>query len=585
MLKFRTHQERLKARCSQIGTFSGKKLILDWFPGSGKSFAPLIVGKELQDQGLIKKILWVTPRKNLAEQAAEDCLKPDAKELIGHKFSFRESYKQNEFNPFRGHDGLVMSYQCLSGGKNDAGQMTTEIEKIFLKEPCLLVLDEMQHIPINQSTEHKNERGYFNAVKPLYDSAKFVLGMSGSLQRNGDEKIAFLDYHETDLGNKRELRPIVHDRYTYQDGLNEQSLIPIYHTVVETKEISYTKNFDSDICKNSIDNGTDLRVALDTGIGRKIMSVAYRHWMEFRKTDDPYSKLIVVCRNQTESREIKKFLMNTFSAESLLAISDESNSHANIRLFRTDPSHKILVTCAMAYEGMDCKDATHIACLTDYRSDPWIIQMLARSMRVNSKLTYERQSAHVFVPDDADILKILKDLGSKQNLITEEIVRITGSGQIPKQTGPIEITNQTSVAGDFAMHDQNGNTANENLMESVKNFKVQHEIKLPDMEIVKVLQAAGSLQQLAAYHNKPIAIHSAEPLPKTPQQLEKELKQKIQKLLNRMDGMSNSEPGTWNKKAHNYFRYKNRKNMTYEELKGVYNWAIEEFNRNFRQQT
>jgi type I site-specific restriction endonuclease len=39
----------------------------------------------------------------------------------------------------------------------------------------------------------------------------------------------------------------------------------------------------------------------------------------------------------------------------------------------------VLVTVAMAYEGMDCPEVSHVVALTHIRSRPWLEQMIARA--------------------------------------------------------------------------------------------------------------------------------------------------------------------------------------------------------------
>jgi len=43
----------------------------------------------------------------------------------------------------------------------------------------------------------------------------------------------------------------------------------------------------------------------------------------------------------------------------------------------------VLVTVAMAYEGLNIPAVSHIICLTRIRSAPWIEQMTARANRID----------------------------------------------------------------------------------------------------------------------------------------------------------------------------------------------------------
>jgi superfamily II DNA or RNA helicase len=84
-----------------------------------------------------------------------------------------------------------------------------------------------------------------------------------------------------------------------------------------------------------------------------------------------------------------------------VAISDAPGAQEAIAAFRLRADPSVLVTVAMAYEGMDCPEVTHVACLTHIRSRPWLEQMIARAVRVDPHAgDYEHQRATVYHPDD-----------------------------------------------------------------------------------------------------------------------------------------------------------------------------------------
>src|SRR3712207_319257 len=84
-----------------------------------------------------------------------------------------------------------------------------------------------------------------------------------------------------------------------------------------------------------------------------------------------------------------------------LATSDERTSHEALAAFRLLAEPSILVTVAMAYEGLDAPETAVVAALTSIRSRPWLEQMVARASRVDPNGgPYESQRALVFHPDD-----------------------------------------------------------------------------------------------------------------------------------------------------------------------------------------
>lgn len=95
-----------------------------------------------------------------------------------------------------------------------------------------------------------------------------------------------------------------------------------------------------------------------------------------------------------------------------LAITDADNAQEDIELFRRG-EYKCLVTCAMAYEGLDVPSITHIACLTHIRSSPWIEQMLARAWRsFNGKI-----KCWAFVPSDPRMNRVIEKIRQEQDSI------------------------------------------------------------------------------------------------------------------------------------------------------------------------
>ena len=85
----------------------------------------------------------------------------------------------------------------------------------------------------------------------------------------------------------------------------------------------------------------------------------------------------------------------------LTARSDTRGAHETVAAFRLRPEPSILVTVAMAYEGLDVPEVAVVAALTHIRSRPWLEQMVARATRVDPHAgAYESQRALIFHPDD-----------------------------------------------------------------------------------------------------------------------------------------------------------------------------------------
>ena len=98
-----------------------------------------------------------------------------------------------------------------------------------------------------------------------------------------------------------------------------------------------------------------------------------------------------------------------------LATSDERDAHESLAAFRLTAEPSILVTVAMAYEGLDAPEVAVVAALTHIRSRPWLEQMIARATRVDPHAgAYENQRALVYHPDDPLFAKFRQRVETEQ---------------------------------------------------------------------------------------------------------------------------------------------------------------------------
>ena len=98
-----------------------------------------------------------------------------------------------------------------------------------------------------------------------------------------------------------------------------------------------------------------------------------------------------------------------------LATSDERDAPEALAAFRLTAEPAILVTVAMAYEGLDAPEVAVVAALTHIRSRPWLEQMIARATRVDPHAgPYESQRALVFHPDDPLFARFRRSIEAEQ---------------------------------------------------------------------------------------------------------------------------------------------------------------------------
>jgi hypothetical protein len=161
-----------------------------------------------------------------------------------------------------------------------------------------------------------------------------------------------------------------------------------------------------------------LFTALRTGFARELLLEAFRATRVLRagrrrerglapaESALGLGKLLVVAPNQKSARHYRDMLHGWMPAAQAerdvrLAISDERNGPETLAAFRLSPEPAVLVTVAMAYEGLDAPEVAVLAALTHIRSPAWLEQMVARATRVDPHAgPYDGQSALVFHPDD-----------------------------------------------------------------------------------------------------------------------------------------------------------------------------------------
>lgn len=598
----RKHQRELKEQIESIvqnykatGFLNKKKIIVSAFPGGGKSLLPIIAGKILKDAGIIEKMAIIVPRKSLKSQGAQEFKKGYIQSIFPNNLEIRES--GNDINPSHGSFGFIVTYNALVSAKSNNSHRTNAFEYDFQKNDYCLFLDEFHHVV----EDSKDIEGYnfYKAIKPLVENAKFLICVSGTPFRHlSTEKIAFLDFQESinEIGEKIK-QPILDIEYTYEDAIREKAIIPLHHNLGNLVHLSYIKKSyknEESVIKTSIENGTDLAVAIDSGYGKNLLELGLKHWQDYRNRINLRSKLIIVGHDQKHCREIVKSLSKV-GVESCLAISDEKeNAHIDIENFRKKSTSKVLVTCQMAYEGLDCREATHIIILTRITSLPWLIQVFTRPMRFDADgLPYEKQYAMAFVPDYEPFRIALEILRAKQEPIIvdpfeedfEEIKEKLGEIPADLDVATPSIENKESSMDGVTQGDaiEEIELSNE-LLIKINAFQTKWNIHSSEKDTYKMLRDNGMLSALDEIKvSTEIEVKVNNPM--TIKEREDYWKKKIQKLTNKLDfefikrkilnkSGNTWSYGDWNKLLHNMFRFKKRSEMDESELKHCYDVLI-----------
>src|SRR6185295_1063419 len=157
-------------------------------------------------------------------------------------------------------------------------------------------------------------------------------------------------------------------------------------------------------------------------------------------------KLLVVAPDQKSARLYLEWLQGWMSPaqaerEARLATSDERDAHESLAAFRLTAEPSILVTVAMAYEGLDAPEVAVVAALTHIRSRPWLEQMIARATRVDPHSgSYENQRALVYHPDDPLFARFRVRIETEQGMLARR--------REPRRQSALPLWLQEQLAGD-----------------------------------------------------------------------------------------------------------------------------------------
>ncbi len=426
-------------------------------PGGGKSLLPVIAATQLIKAGQVERICWVVPRDSLRLQAEEAFADPVWRAALGHHLSVRAA--DNEPDPSRGMAGYITTYQAIAAAPD------LHLHEIR-RYRTLLVVDEVHHLPAPGGGEPADQAlldsaapapgdtsAWSRALQPLLEAASLRLLLSGTLERADGQRILWLPYktgpetgtHEVDL----EAPGWAVIGYSRAQAVAERAVLPIIFGALDG-EASWlqggrTAADEARLGPHRLSGPYPtettrpaLFTALRTGFARELLQEAFRATRNLRagrraerglspgEVARGLGKLLVVAPDQRSARTYREMLREWMppsqaEREVRLATSSERDAAEALAAFRLTAEPSILVTVAMAYEGLDAPEVAVIAALTHIRSRPWLEQMVARATRVDpSAGAYENQRALVYHPDDPLFTRFRHSIETEQGTLARQ---------------------------------------------------------------------------------------------------------------------------------------------------------------------
>ncbi len=483
-----------------------KIIICEVTPGGGKSALPIIAGK-LITAGLVDALCWICPRKTLQNQGEQNFQDPLFKKLLRHNLTVRSS--TNDINPCRGLNGFITTYQAIGVDHNQT------ILNDFSSKRYILILDEFHHA---------EEGGpWHEALQPLVDRAKYIILMTGTMERGNGTRIAFTGTETIRI------------KYTRKDALAEKAIIPLHFSFSDgnVKWIDYDGQeikYDSIANMPKKDVAKAIYTAITTKYAEELLAKGLSHWIDHKKRC-PSSKLLIVTANVALAKKAISFL-EKYRFRTEIATSHESvAAQIAIRRFKAGYTD-ILVGVAMFYEGFDCKQVSHIISLTHIRSKPWLEQMFARAVRIDPDAgPYETQYGYIFAPDDPLFRKVVAKIQSEQAPFIKK--------QMPKNNQSLMFDGDS----DSGLQEPGGNIYN----------------------IIPVGSALTNGREITLGQQ---FTQSDDCAPETPSEIEADLRDQIESHVRQFSFVNRYNPKRLNAEIKKYFN-KARNSMTLSELEAV----------------
>lgn len=519
-MNLRGHQKSLQVILQGLDSADlPADILVDVVPGGGKSMLPGLLCERFPRH----RLAWFVPRLSLARQAALGMLKDFSIEI-------RES--GNDTNPSRGTRGFVATHAALT---TDPSLWIHELGR----HPYLLVIDELHHAKMTRSGE---ENALAKAIARLPYYAR--LCMTGTLETNDNTLIYNVPYSGTTRGFELALPDFDGEviRYSRSSALSEGAIVPVefhYHDgpVKWEDQNGIQESRLSEV--DSEDEAQAVWTALRTDLADHLLDNCVSHWKQFG------NRLLVVTADQATAKAYHGRLRRQ-GISCGLAVSDADDAHGDIELFR-EGAFQCLVTCQMAYEGLDVPAISHVACLTHIRSSPWILQMLARGWRAFES----KAKCWAFVPNDPRMNRVIEKIRKEQDAIVP-LCRDGGPGGggpgAPAAFVPIS---GEVVAVTAEMLD--GGNVDDPILQQVAalcrqaNLPVDHPMAA---QFISALRGGGLLPRRDV----------------TVAEKETQCRGEIAKTCNRADFSKGSEPGTHQKRLHKELGFRSITTMTLKEL-------------------
>ena len=358
-------------------------------PGGGKTILALAVLDAMRKAGKIDAAVVFTPRLGLCSQFELDWksvrqhFQPGAMGAIVHR-------ENESIDSLRGF-GYITSYQSLCADP----AVHLRFARRF-KGRLAIVCDEAHYLG-EQLYGNGETTQAAKILAQIGEYTAFKLVMTGTPYRSDENPIVFVDYDD-----EGKIKADV--QISYSDGVAQGYLRPFDATLFDGS-LSQTRRYQRDgvtrYRKEEIDLSSTAQQLTKVATDPHFWQIAARHAFEKVKELQELSPSycgIAGCANQEHARQVLDYLQS-LGARCLLAVSDDSQAHSNLRLFKSG-GRDMLVTVGMAHVGYDHKPIAVAAVLNGVREFNWLDQFTMRAGRMLPGRPNNEQTAWIFGLND-----------------------------------------------------------------------------------------------------------------------------------------------------------------------------------------
>lgn len=421
-IPLRRHQHDLIAAALAAADAGESILIADIFPGSGKTKGYLCAVQALALAGLIDQVVIFVPRANLVTQVETDWAMLSA------------IWPGHTLGPIPGRDNIPPLVRAGAGGYVTTYQALLANPDLHAhaigKARTLVVFDEGQQLGV----EDQGGLGTRSAALAERLSAEAVLTivLSGTPYRADGRPLFGARYAPPAGDGVRELIPDV--RASYRDGVRDAYLREFEFTLYDGVASCQIGDEAIEELTLSQMEGRLWRVLRQPGYWQPLVDRFVAKLHEVQDTIDPRLRGLIAAADQAQARETIIYLRRTHpDLTVLLATQDERQARDRLKAFQRGTGD-ILVTVAMAHIGYDCPEISVILPLTSTRQVGWLLQLLARGLRMlvgPGSPPPGQQICYAVVPDDPGMVRLVESVrGDSAAGIREREDRAANAGAV-----------------------------------------------------------------------------------------------------------------------------------------------------------